>query len=243
MDDHLLDVLNSGLYAQRRRPLPPLRQRYDEEISALDPPAKPDAAEGVPQPLQSTQRNFFPDRTRAEVSALQERPQAGQPLEEKAEKLHKARTAQGGRRVFSIRKVSTQARPAAGRELVNLVPEITPDLNRRVDYRPNLAENRLAGSKHMLFKTFTRYLANPAQFQQQTAINELVDLNAGFTDAALTSKLFRGAATEKPTARYARLTSERSCFSGPSAATPKRRWRTQLSKASASRCRTETSRS
>ena len=202
MDD-LLEVLNSGAYVSRRKPLPPLRPRFDEEVPAKCPLDLQESAEsadrGAPQGLLTTQRNFFPNRTNSEQLAGRELSVGGPEREESLEKLHKVKTSQGGRRLFNIRKVSHQPKPqhAPSRELVNLVPEITPDINKRVDYRPNLAENRLAGSKHMLFKTFTRYLANPAQFQQQTAINDLVDLNANFTDASLTSKLFRGGPHEK----------------------------------------------
>lgn len=95
-------------------------------------------------------------------------------------------------RGFNIRKVNNK-RPAAqsGQNVLNLVPEITPDLNVKQDYKPNLTENKLVNSKHMLFKTFNRYMANPNNFLQKPNMADLVSLNANFVDSHMAIQLFR----------------------------------------------------
>lgn len=55
-----------------------------------------------------------------------------------------------------------------------------------------LYENRLVSSKHILVKTFNRYLSNPKTFlAQQGGFQDLIDLNKGFDDVSLAVRLFR----------------------------------------------------
>ena len=95
-------------------------------------------------------------------------------------------------RGFNIRKVNNK-RPATqtGQTVLNLVPDMTPDMNTKQDYRPNLTENKLMNSKHVLFKTFNRYMTNPNSFHQKPNISDLVSLNANFVDSHMTIQLFR----------------------------------------------------
>ena len=55
-----------------------------------------------------------------------------------------------------------------------------------------LNENRLAKSKHILIKTFNRYLSNPNMFLKQSGgFQDLINLNHGFDDVQLAARLFR----------------------------------------------------
>src|SRR3990167_9974280 len=97
---------------------------------------------------------------------------------------------------FFIRKVrgnqpvtKRPLRSFATQEVLNLVPEITPDINKREEFRPDMTDNRLMNSKHVLFKTFNRYLTNPTSFQAKPAISDLVNLNATFEDVNMVKQL------------------------------------------------------
>lgn len=116
----------------------------------------------------------------------------------------KAPSSYGKTKTFFIRKIkgNPPANKRAGRnfatqEVLNLVPEITPDINKREEFRPDLTDNRLVNSKHVLFKTFNRYLTNPTSFQAKPAISDLVNLNENFEDVNVVKQLFRTGCSDK----------------------------------------------
>lgn len=116
----------------------------------------------------------------------------------------KAPSSYGKTKTFFIRKIKGNppvnkraGRNFATQEVLNLVPEITPDINKREEFRPDLTDNRLVNSKHVLFKTFNRYLTNPTSFQAKPAISDLVSLNENFEDVNVVKQLFRTGCSDK----------------------------------------------
>lgn len=177
------------------------QKRFDEEIEINDLEGQEE--NGLPEELP-TMKNFFPTQSKVKsttrnihnnrlrtTSTPEEESHQNGSLERQDARHQKQQRTKG----FAIRKMQTggfrKTQTVPGQSVLNLVPEITPDINKKEEYRPNLHENRLAHSKHMLFKTFNRYLTNPASFQLKPAINDLVNLNANFEDANLARKLFR----------------------------------------------------
>ena len=116
----------------------------------------------------------------------------------KSEFLEMKRTPKGAgikkvrgekKRGFNIRKLKKKFKGP-----LNLITQTEgpPKMDNKPVRRRALDDNRLARSKHVLIKTFNRYLSNPSMFIKNSGgFKDLVHLNSNFDDPHLAANLFR----------------------------------------------------
>ena len=94
------------------------------------------------------------------------------------------------RKGFNIRKVKKKFKGPLN--LITKEPD-GPSYGEELPVRRRaLDDNRLARSKHVLIKTFNRYLSNPSMFMKNSGgFKDLVHLNSNFDDPHLAANLFR----------------------------------------------------
>lgn len=94
-----------------------------------------------------------------------------------------------GDKKFNIRKLKKKNKGP-----LNLITN-TPIQTQLEGFKPArraLDDNRLARSKHILIKTFNRYMSNPTMFIKNSGgFSDLVSLNSNFDDPHLAANLFR----------------------------------------------------
>lgn len=232
--ENLIDVLNSHHYSLNKSKkessiaVEPsrspkitesykIRKRFDEEIliDALN--------ENLESNEYPTMKNFFPSKTAADRLKLSSKYNNGRSKSPGNQKyqtvtilphltnniddnMHTNEEGRKGPKNFNIRKLKPKRDPPKGQiRTLNLVPVITPDINQPTDFKPKLKDNRLANSKHILIKTFNRYLANPSGFQKNAGIHELADLNTNFTNADITVQLFKTGLANVSTDQYSKF--------------------------------------
>jgi len=221
--DDLLDLLNTKFY--KKTQLPPMAPISSNTLQPSLKPQTPSTTSVFVQPVpvskkrqafdeeieldevgeveQRTMKNFYPKslstNSRQENEYLEDSDYVPSP--ESRDQLSRKDKVPTRDKGFTIRRVGGEKQKNIGihtvQGMINLVPEITPDINVKVNYKPRLTENRLANSKHVLFQTFNRYMNNPTAFQQRPAIQDLVDLNANFVDPKFVKQLFKTGATDR----------------------------------------------
>lgn len=121
--------------------------------------------------------------------AKKKRKEGNSKSREKKERGDSRNVVRTGTKKFNIRKLKKKFKGPLNLVTSNTVP---PQLENFKKARRALDDNRLATSKHVLIKTFNRYMSNPTMFIKNSGgFKDLVHLNSNFDDPTLAANLFR----------------------------------------------------